>query len=69
MNKEELVALVKKIIAAAGTNQDENDALIELFEKSVPHPHAIDFIFSKEHEDLTPEEIVNKALDYRPFQL
>jgi hypothetical protein len=68
MNREELIQLVKRISAAEGTEK-EIDALIRLFENNVPDPNAIDYIFQKEYEGLTVEEIVDKALSNKPFRL
>ncbi|EAY24867.1 bacteriocin immunity protein [Microscilla marina] len=66
MNKEELIDLVKTIIACKGTEEEMN-ALIDLFDENVPHPEGSDFIFMKKHEGLTPEEIANKVMNYQPI--
>lgn len=65
MTREELVELVKKISAAAGT-EEEIDNMLDLLEKHVPDPNVCDYIY---WEDLTPEEVVNKALKYKPIRL
>ena len=41
---------------------------IYLFEKNVAHPAPSDLIFWNE-EELTPREIVERALNYRPINL
>ena len=68
MEKEELIELVKKIQAVEGS-EEEIDGMIDEFLENVPDPNASDYIFEKEYEDLTPQEIVDKALSYRPIQL
>lgn len=65
MTREELIELVKKIAAVDGT-EEEIGKMVELFEKNVPDPNASNYIF---HTNLSPEEVVDKALAYRPIQL
>ncbi len=69
MNKDALVELVNKIRNAEGQTEEENDALLDLFLENVPDPEAANYIYEKEYEDLTSEEIVNKALAYKSIQL
>lgn len=66
MTKEELLLLVKDIVEVNGKKESEIDLLIDMFIKNVPHPSASDLIY---YENLTPEEIVEKALSYQPIQL
>lgn len=66
MKKQELIELVKRIRSGEGT-EEEQDNLIEIFLENVPDPNATDYIFELEYEDLTPEQIVEKALNYKPF--
>ena len=42
--------------------------MIELLERNVPHPAVTDLIFYSD-ENLTAEELVQRALAYRPIQL
>jgi hypothetical protein len=66
--KSELIRLVDDIMNARfATDEDLNEAL-EIFKANVPHPQASDLIFYSERE-MTPEEIVNIALAYKPIQL
>ncbi len=67
LNKEQLIKLVEEIVNPK-LNDDEINEKIELLEKNVPHPAPSDLIFWDE-EDLTPKEIVEKALNYRPINL
>ncbi len=63
LSREELIILVEKIINCEGT-EEEIDQMIEIVEKNVPHPEVSDLIFWDE-EDLSPEQIVDKALNYK----
>ena len=63
--KEQLIQWVQTIIDRRGT-EDEIDHLVEKFTKAVPHSAPMDLIFWDSRE-LTPEEIVDLALAYRPL--
>ncbi|HEY5962169.1 MAG TPA: bacteriocin immunity protein [Polyangiaceae bacterium] len=64
LNRNELIALVQKILDIAGT-EDEIAAWLTEFEANVPHPLASDLIFWNDREPLTAESIVDEALAYR----
>lgn len=65
MTREELIELVGKIARSEGTEQELDD-MLDLLMNNVPDPHVANHIF---YDDLTPEEIVDKALSYKPIQL
>ncbi|GAA3523265.1 hypothetical protein GCM10022393_42590 [Aquimarina addita] len=68
MTKEELVELAETIINAEGNEQEVIDNML-LFQNSVPDPKAGDYLTQVEYDHLTVEEIVEKALSYKPIQL
>lgn len=68
MERIELIELVKEIQSSSGT-EEEVDNLVNTFIRNVQDPNALDYLYSKQYEDLTPEEIVDKVLNYKPFQL
>jgi hypothetical protein len=65
MTREDLIELVKKIATSQGT-EDELDNMIELLKTNVPDPRVSNYIF---YDELSPEQIVDKALSYKPIQL
>ncbi|WP_061995272.1 bacteriocin immunity protein [Clostridium sp. ATCC 25772] len=65
--REELINLVSKIVKCEGA-EEEIDKMIEVVKRNVPHPEVSDLIYWNE-EELTPEEIVDVALAYKPIQL
>lgn len=65
MRKEELVELVRKIQNCEGSEEEVN-TMIEMLESNVNYPEISDLIF---YNEKTPEEIINIALDNKPFQL
>lgn len=65
LTHEELVDLVRKIFAGNGT-EEEISNLLDVLKKNVPHPSPGNLIY---WEDLTPEEVVDKCLAYKPIQL
>lgn len=69
LTKEQLIRLVERIQNGEGDTEAENDELIDVFMDNVPDPDAVNYIFELEHQDLTPAQIVDKALAYRPIQL
>jgi hypothetical protein len=66
VSREELINLVKELYNSKGKTEEEENRLLELLEKNVPHPDVSDLIY---WEDLTPEEVIDKALAYKPIQL
>lgn len=69
MTKEELIQLAKNIMNAIGKDEEENNEMLMIFLDNIPSPNASDLFFSLEYDRLTAEEIVERALSYRPFQL
>ena len=67
LTREELINLVNKIVECEGA-EEEIDEMIEIVKWNVPHPEISDLIYWNE-EELTPEQIVDKALNYKPIQL
>jgi hypothetical protein len=65
MTRDELILLVDKIMKCQG-NEKEIDEMIKLLEKNVIDPEVTNYIF---YEENTPEEVVDKALAYKPIIL
>jgi len=66
MERSKLIELVERIQSFAGSEK-EIDILIDVFLQNVPDPGALDYLHAKKYETLTPEQIVEKALSYKPF--
>lgn len=67
LNREELITLVQKIMDAAGT-EEETHVDLEILIKNVSDPKVTDYIYWSE-EEMTAEQIVDKALQYNPILL
>ena len=68
-DRAELVSLVQKIINAEGT-EEEQDEMLLLLKASVPDPKVSDLIYYPPGgQDLSAEEVVDRALAYKPIQL
>ena len=67
LTREELINLVNKIVECEGS-EEEIDEMIDMVKKNVPYPDISDLIYWSEDE-LTPEQIIDKALNYKPIQL
>jgi len=68
IQRDELIEMVEKIQSFAGS-EEEIDILIDMFLQNVPDPGALDYLHAKKYESLTPDQIVDKALSYKPFYL
>ncbi|MDR1091735.1 MAG: bacteriocin immunity protein [Prevotella sp.] len=66
MTRDELIKLVNEIMNVQGKSEKQIDELIDILMKNVPHPAVTDLIY---WDNLTAEEIVDKALSYKPIQL
>ena len=67
MTREELVELVRRVMEVEGT-EAEMDECIESISRAVPHPGWTDLIYYN-GRDLSPEEVVDEALAYKPILL
>ncbi|HNT78902.1 MAG TPA: bacteriocin immunity protein [Anaerolineae bacterium] len=67
IDRDELIELVEKILRVDG-DEDQIVAWVNHFSQNVPHTEASGLIFWPEQYGLgvapSPEEIVDKALDY-----
>ncbi|PEP09866.1 bacteriocin immunity protein [Bacillus wiedmannii] len=63
MTKKELIELVTKICELDST-EEELSEYVYIFKNNIPHPAPSDLIFWNPVE-LTPEEIVEIALNYK----
>ena len=64
--REQIIEIVKRIQACKYASEADADRDIELLENGVLDPYISDYIF---YDDLTPEEIADKALAYKPIEL
>lgn len=65
LTRDELVILVERIQKCQGSEK-EIDKMIGLLERNVIDPEVSNYIF---YEENTPEEVVDKALAYKPIIL
>lgn len=66
-SREELIRMVQQLIDA-DLPEDEEDRLVEELKLSVLHPRVTDLIYYNSPK-LTAEEVVDRALAYRPVEL
>lgn len=65
MNRDELIELVGKIMNCDGSEQ-EIDEMTCLLTQNIIDPQVTNYIY---FENLTPEQVVDNALSYKPIQL
>ncbi len=78
LSRERFVDLMRRIMAGEGTDE-ELEGLCKLFDDNVPYPrgHSLAYWpdeYNARHDDIsqydpTPEEVVDKALAYKPIIL
>ena len=66
LDKLQITKIVSKLFYGEDKSEEECSELIETLEKNIADPALYDYIFSGKY-DLTPEEIVEKALSYQPI--
>jgi hypothetical protein len=74
LDREQLIELVRDILDFDAHTDEELNALVAEFSENVPHPEASGLIFWSDRyfepgRMPTPEQIVDKALSYRPIPL
>ncbi|MCT2584656.1 bacteriocin immunity protein [Actinophytocola gossypii] len=72
VDREHLVGLAAKLIAGEYQSDVDLDNDMSEFSASVPHPRASDLIYYWQEEfdhEPTPEEVVDRALAYKPIDL
>jgi hypothetical protein len=67
LTKSQLIKLVGKIIAGDYDTEEDVNAMIFLLESNVPDPEVVNLI--KKSDFFTPEQIVEKAMSYKPICL
>jgi hypothetical protein len=67
-SREELIEIVRNIMECKGSEEEIDEWLYEL-KNSVQHPSVSDLIFYPKNDDVTPEEIVDEILSYKPLSL
>lgn len=65
-SKEQIIDLINQILDVENHTEDEINRLVEKLESGVIDPNISDYIF---WDDLTPEQIADKALSYKPICL
>jgi hypothetical protein len=62
LTRQELLEVVAKICYCDYDTEEERSELMDLFQRNVPH----DNVYALRGENLTPEEMVEKALAHKP---
>jgi hypothetical protein len=65
--RAQLIDVVQQVLDCDGT-EEEVDQKIQWLEQNIADPNIIDYIFWTK-EELTAEQIVDKALSYTPVML
>lgn len=68
MTRDELIQLVQRIQEVDTDSEAAHDELIDVLRRNVPDPYVTDLIYYAD-PPLTPAEIVDRALGYRPIEM
>lgn len=67
MSREEALSLVRRLLD--GAEEAEGDEILDALESGLACPHVSDYIYWSPDPDPDPEQIVDRALAYRPTAL
>ncbi|MEU7524710.1 bacteriocin immunity protein [Saccharothrix sp. NPDC042600] len=68
LTRAEMIELVGEL-AAKKIDGDRTEEVVEALRQSTGHPRITDLVFYPDGDGMTPDEVVDQALSYRPFQL
>lgn len=66
LSREEIIDIIKDILDVQNHTESEIDQLIRKLEDGVTDPEIADYIY---YDELTPEQIADKVLAYKPICL
>lgn len=66
LSKLEIIDLVRRVCECKYSSEEEEYEILNIIRSNIPAPDISDLIF-KHVPELTPEEIVEKALSYKPI--
>ncbi len=66
LTKEEIIKLIQEITDCSNKTEEEIDRLSEKLQQGVLDPQIFNYIYWSE---MTPEEIADVVLQYKPIQL
>lgn len=66
LSREEIIDLIEEITDISGKTEEQIDELLKKLESGVLDPEISDYIF---WSNMSPEEIADKALSYKPILL
>lgn len=66
LSRAEIIDLINEILDVEHHTESETIQLVQTLESGVTDPRISDYIF---YDELTPEEIADKALSYKPICL
>lgn len=66
LTREQIIGLINKILDVEKYTEEEIDAFLDALEKGVMDPCISNYIY---WDELTPEEIADRVLSYKPIYL
>ena len=66
LSRAEIIEKINQLLDVESQSENETDNLLDELKNGVIDPNISDYIY---YDDLTPEEIADKALSYKPIYL
>ncbi len=66
LSRAEIIEKINQLLDVESHSENETDNLLDELKNGVIDPNISDYIY---YDDLTPEEIADKALSYKPIYL
>lgn len=68
MTRDEAIPLVQRLMNG-DVDEDEGGEILDALERGLVCPHIGDYIFRYADPELTAEQVVDRAMEYKPIAL
>ncbi len=69
LDRQQMISVIARLQDGEFASDEELSQVLDALSYSTGHPRVADLIFHPPGPELTPEDIVDEALRYRPFEL
>ena len=69
LDRQQMIAVIEQLQNGEFESDEELTPVLESLIQSTGNPHVPDLIFHPKGPELTPEQVIDEALRYRPLEL
>jgi hypothetical protein len=69
LDRQQMIAVIEQLQNGEFESDEELTPVLESLIYSTGNPHVPDLIFHPKGPELTPEQVIDEALRYRPLEL